>query len=156
MHQVKAMDKVGQEMKYTSGKIFIDTNILIYSIDKNDYQKLETSRLVISELTQHQAAVISTQVINEFYVVATKKLKSDALAVKRLISSFNQFEIVNPDIEIIKDAIDISILNKISYWDALILSSALSAKCNSVYSEDMNDGQLINGIKIINPFSKAK
>lgn len=152
MPRVIVRGKIGRGMKYINGKVLIDTNILVYSIDNKDKKKQKISRSLIANLHGQDKGVISTQVINEFYVVATKKLKSDPFTVKQLMTRF-QFEIVNPDLEIIKDAIDISILNKISYWDALIISSATSAKCKSILSEDLNDGQVINGIKIMNPFN---
>ena len=134
------------------GKIFIDTNILVYSLDENDKNKKNKSRSILNEVYKMQNGVISTQVINEFFVVTTKKLKADPLLIKQIIGRLEYMEIVNADLEIIKDAIDISILNKLSYWDSLIISCAASAKCSSLYTEDLNNNQLVLGIRIINPF----
>jgi predicted nucleic acid-binding protein len=134
------------------GKIFIDTNILIYSLDNFNPEKKEMSRALIRDLIKNQTPVISTQIIQEFYVVATKKLDLDSLIIKQVINTFEQFEIVQINFEYIKDAIDISILNKLSFWDALVLTAAKSAKCSYLYSEDLNSGQIVKGIKIINPY----
>lgn len=133
-------------------KIFIDTNILIYSIDKFDKSKQKKARALLKEIAVSDTGVISTQVLQEFYVAATKKLNAAPLIVKEIIIGFEKFEVVQITIEIIKDAMDISLLNKISYWDALIIASAETAKCTALITEDLNAGQIIRGVKIINPF----
>ena len=97
--------------------------------------------------------VISTQVLQEFYVAATKKLKADPVIVKDIMRSFENFEIVTITPTIINDAIDCSILNVLSFWDALIVSAAGYAKCAKLWSEDLNTGQVIRGVKIENPFN---
>lgn len=133
-------------------KIFIDTNILIYSMDHNDREKMEKSRELLKGLTKSGNGVISTQVLQEFYVTATKKLNSDSMIVKEIMRSFENFEIVSVSLPIIKQAIDCSVLNTISFWDALIISAAESARCTQVWTEDLNNGQVIQGVKVINPF----
>jgi predicted nucleic acid-binding protein len=132
-------------------KIFIDTNILIYCIDKFDKSKQKKARTLLKEITLEDAGVISTQVLQEFYVAATKKLNADPLIVKEIINSFEKFEVVQITVEMIKDAIDVSLLNKISFWDSLIVVSAETAKCTALITEDLNAGQIIKGVKIINP-----
>lgn len=133
-------------------KFFIDTNILIYSIDKFDKSKQKKARALLKEIAVSDTGVISTQVLQEFYVAATKKLNAAPLIVKEIINGFEKFEVVQITVEIIKDAIDVSLLNKISYWDALIIASAETAKCTALITEDLNAGQIIRGVKIINPF----
>lgn len=133
-------------------KIFIDTNILIYSIDKFDKSKQKKARALLKEIAVSDTGVISTQVLQEFYVAATKKLNAAPLIVKEIINGFEKFEVVQITLEIIKDAIDVSLLNKISYWDALIIASTETAKCTALITEDLNAGQIIRGVKIINPF----
>ncbi len=133
-------------------KVFIDTNILIYSIDKFDKIKLKKARKFLKETSSENTVVISTQVIQEFYVAATKKLNANPHIIKEIVKNFEKFEIVQINIEMIKDAIDTSILNQISFWDALIIISAEISKCQILYTEDLNQSQLIRGVKIINPF----
>jgi predicted nucleic acid-binding protein len=134
-------------------KVFVDTNILVYSMDKHDLKKMKKSRSMLKKLKKEMQGVISTQVLQEFYVVATKKLKADPITVKDIIRSFENFEIVTITPSIINDAIDCSILNVISFWDALIISAAEYAKCDKLWTEDLNTGQVIRGVKIVNPFN---
>ena len=134
-------------------KVFVDTNILVYSMDKHDLLKMKKSRSMLKKLKREMHGVISTQVLQEFYVVATKKLKADPITVKDVIRSFENFEIITITPTIIEDAIDCSILNMISFWDALIVSAAESAKCSQLWTEDLNTGQIIRGVKVVNPLS---
>jgi predicted nucleic acid-binding protein len=132
-------------------KVFVDTNILVYSMDKHDLQKMKKSRSILKKLKKDMHGVISTQVLQEFYVVATQKLKADPITVKDIIRSFENFEIITITPAIIENAIDCSILNMISFWDALIVSAAESAKCSQLWTEDLNTGQIIRGVKVVNP-----
>lgn len=144
--------KPGQEMSFTVSKVFIDTNILVYTMDRKDSGKQETARKYLKNLVDNHFPVLSTQVVQEFYVVATKKLKADPVVVKNIIHNFHNMELVNIDLELIEQAIDISILSQISFRDSLIIAAAEKANCGFVISEDLNAGQLYRGIKLINPF----
>lgn len=132
-------------------KIFVDTNILVYSMDNNDPIKKEKCRNVLKKIGEEHIGVISTQVLQEFYVTATKKLKVDPFITKNILHSFEHFEIVTITVEIVKEAIDCSILNQISFWDALIMTAAESSKCDQVWTEDLNHGQIVRGVKVHNP-----
>lgn len=133
-------------------KIFFDTNILVCSVDKFNKQKQKKARLLLKEAANENAVVISTQVLQEFYVTAVKKLNANPLVVKEIINSFEKFDIIAVTVEMIKDAVDISLLNKISFWDALIVVSAEAAKCSALLTEDLSSGQIIKGVKVVNPF----
>ena len=135
-----------------TSKAFIDTNILVYALDMHDMKKQQVCRGLLKSLTQNSTGVLSTQVLQEFYVTATKKLGVDPLATKDILISFERFEIVVNTPQIIKEAIDCSIINTISFWDALIVVSAENAKCDMILTEDLNQGQIIRGVKIENPF----
>lgn len=132
-------------------KIFIDTNIFVYTIDNYNPGKKSKCRKLLKNIVKNHKAVISTQVIQEFYVVGTTKLDLDPILVKNILHKFENIEIVVVDIALIKEAIDISILNKLSFWDALIIAAADSAKCENLYTEDLTHGQIIRGVKIENP-----
>lgn len=132
-------------------KIFIDTNILVYSMDDFDLEKKEKSRLLLRSLTKDFNGVISTQVMQEFYVAATRKLCVDPLMAKNILHSFERFEIIVVSPNLIKEAIDCSIINQLSFWDSLIIVSAESANCKEIWTEDLNNGQIIRGVKIENP-----
>ena len=132
-------------------KVFIDTHILIYSMDEFDQIKRKKCRFLLKSAVKDLQAVISTQIMQEFYVTATKKLGADPLLVKDILHSFEHFEIVMVNPAIIYDAIDCGILNRISFWDALIVVTAESARCEKIWTEDLNDGQIIRGVRIENP-----
>lgn len=136
-----------------SGKIFLDSNILVYAEDAGSAGKQRKSRDVIARLAQLGDGVISTQVLQEFYVAATKKLGVAPLAAKGVLKTFSMFETVQVSPQLIHEAIDCSILNVLSFWDALVLASAASAGCSTVYSEDLNAGQIILGVKVENPLA---
>ncbi len=132
-------------------KIFIDTNILVYCMDSFDLAKRDRCRMLLKTLTNDLRGVISTQVMQEFYVAATKKLGADALLVKDILHYFERFETVIITPSLIKEAIDCSIINRLSFWDALIVVAAESAHCEKLWSEDLNDGQIIRGVGVDNP-----
>ena len=132
-------------------KIFIDTNIIVYSIDFGNIEKRDKCRAVLREVNENYTGVISTQVLQELYVAGTKKLGVDPLVMKGILRSLQHFEAVLVSPDIIEKAIDCSILNRISFWDSLIVASAESAKCEELWTEDLNPGQIINGVKIVNP-----
>jgi len=134
-----------------AGKVFLDTNILVYAQDQDSPVKRRRSREVIAALAQSGTGVISTQVLQEFYVTVTRKLGVAPLATKRVLQTFKIFEIVQASPDLIERAIDCSVLNTISFWDALIVAAAASSGCAIVYSEDLNPGQTIQGVRVENP-----
>jgi len=133
-------------------KIFIDTNILVYAMDRHDPMKREICRSILRSISNSNCGVISTQVIQEFYVTATKKLGIGEIVAKDIIHSFSMFETIVITPELIDRAIDCQILNRLSFWDALIMATAESAICEKIWTEDMNHGQVIHGVRIVNPF----
>jgi predicted nucleic acid-binding protein len=132
-------------------KVFIDTNILVYSLDRFDPIKQKKCRSLLKRLTDDFQGVISTQVMQEFYVTTVKKLGADPLLIKDILHAYERFETVIITTETIRDAIDCSIINRLSFWDALIVVAAESARCEKLWSEDLNDGQVIRGVQIENP-----
>ncbi|MBI2440216.1 MAG: PIN domain-containing protein [Lentisphaerae bacterium] len=133
-------------------KTFIDTNMLVYSIDRHNPRKQRQARILLTQLERERTGVISTQVMQEFYVAAVKKLNVEPLNAKAMLEALTFFEIVIVDIGQIRNAIDCSILNRISFWDSLIIASAERSRCFRVWSEDFNHGQILRGVTIVNPF----
>ncbi len=134
-----------------SGKTFLDTNILVYAVDQDSPAKQEASRTAIESVASDGSGVISTQVMQEFYVAATRKLGMPPLAAKAVLKTFAVFEIVQVTPELIQDAIDCSVLSVLSFWDALIMAAASSAGCRRAFTEDLNVGQTVLGVEIENP-----
>ena len=132
-------------------KVFLDTNIFVYSLDQSDSGKRKKCRNLIKSLTDENSGVISTQVLQELYVAATAKLGADPLLVKDIIRSLERLETVVVSPTLIKEAIDCSLINRLSFWDALIVVTAESAHCEILWTEDLNHGQVIRGVLIENP-----
>jgi predicted nucleic acid-binding protein len=146
------MEKNGKGKSFTVPKIFLDTNILVYTVDKHEKKKQTLARYIVKNVVEKEMPVISTQVLQEFYSATTTKLKLDKLTAKNIMHNFHHIEIVQIDLELIEQGIDISVLSQISFWDGLIIAAAEQANCSFIYSEDLNNSQTIRGIKIINPF----
>ena len=137
-----------------SDKYFIDSNILVYAHDSAEQIKSGIARKIMLDGILNENIVLSTQVLIEFYVTVTLKIKkklSPDIAQKE-ITLLKCLRIIEIDIDIILDAIKIQKNNKLSYWDSLIIASAKRSGAGIIYSEDLNPGQVIDSIKIINPF----
>jgi predicted nucleic acid-binding protein len=132
-------------------KVFLDTNILVYSLDPSDAGKRKKCRSLIKNLIGENRGVISTQVMQEFYVAATAKLGADPLLIKDILRSLERFETIVVSPTLIREAVDCAIINRVSFWDALIVVSAESAHCEILWTEDLNHGQVIRGVRIENP-----
>ena len=134
-------------------KCFLDTNILVYMESPKEAEKQHKARQLFNRLTSNGLSVISTQCLQEFYNVTTKRLFLDRLEMKELIHTFEYaLEIVQVTPQLIEDAIDINIETQFSFWDSLIIAAAIYADCDILYSEDLNNGQIVRGVTIKNPF----
>lgn len=137
-----------------SDKIFIDTNILVYAYDLDAGIKHETASKTVSELWETKSAIISTQVLQEFYITLTKKIPKPLAGntVRGIIMSYLSWEIIVNEPKLILQASEIEETYKISFWDALIVAAAFSGNAGTILTEDLNHGQYIEGILINNPF----
>jgi len=133
-------------------KIFLDTNILVYTLDGHDSEKQAGARSIVRNVVEDQLPVISTQVLQEFYSASTTKLKVDPMITKNIVHNLGNMEVVPVDLTTIEQGIDISVLFRLSFWDGLIISAAEQARCALIFSEDLNDGQTVRGVRIVNPF----
>ena len=135
------------------GKIFLDSNILVYFVDEHDSKKQKIAEKLIKNSVEMKTGVLSTQSLQEFYSVVTRKSLCSKEQAKTIVEKFkNTLPITQISVSHILKAIDISIQTQFSFWDSLIVSAAHSSGCVIVYSEDMSHNQLVNGVKIINPF----
>ena len=138
-----------------SGKTFIDTNILVYSVDQSPAEKDKHAQAVELLAAQPDALAISTQVLQEFYVVTTRKLKqplSEERAAAALLG-LARLTVVSVDTTLVLAAADTSRTARLSLWDSLIIEAASRAGCDRVLSEDLNAGQIVHGVRIENPFA---
>ena len=136
----------------SGGKAFLDTNVLVYAQDLDAPHKRERSRQLITEMAASGRGVISTQALQEYYVTATRKMGVAPLAAKSVVQSFRMFEVVQLSPDLIEQAIDRSVLSQLSFWDALIVAASAASGCTTIYSDDLNAGQVIGGVKVVNPF----
>ena len=99
--------------------------------------------------------LLSTQVLQEFYVAVTRKLARplDAAAAAETVSSFAELPLVQIDSELILSAIHRSRNNQLSFWDVLIVQAAIEGHASTLYSEDMRDGEMLDSLRVVNPFS---
>jgi predicted nucleic acid-binding protein len=143
-------------MNYTKGKFFVDTNLLVYAYDSSAGKKWKTSLEILSLLWTHRTGVISTQVIQELFVSLTQKVKNPIRPemAKEIISDLVQWPLVVNDGKNILRAIDLQIKYHLSFWDSLILQAAITSKSEFLLSEDFQDGQVIESVTIVNPFSR--
>ena len=140
----------------TSSRAFVDTNVLVYSASARRASKRDIARRLLGTLAATKSVVISTQVLQEFYVVATRKGTLTPHLGRQMIGLFReQFEVAVVTPDRILEAIDCSILNQISFWDALLIASASAANCEELWTEDLNPNQTISGVRIVNPFAEA-
>ena len=131
---------------------FLDTNILVYSDDPRDPHKNRIAMELIGDHMRGRKGVVSLQVLQEYFNTATGKLKLTAEMAKKRVELFSLFQVVEPTLSDILAAIDLHRLHGFSYWDALILHSARLAGCSVLLTEDMQHGQVVNGVRIVNPF----
>jgi predicted nucleic acid-binding protein len=134
-------------------KTFLDTNILVYTVDEHDQVRNKRARELLEMVHHSGQGVISTQVLQEFYVAVTRKLHVAPLVAKQLIDALPPMEVVAVDVSMVREAIDTSILNQISFWDALIVVAARKARCSELWTEDLNPGQSILSVTIRNPIA---
>jgi predicted nucleic acid-binding protein len=133
-------------------RTFIDTNVLLYADDPRDPAKHQRALILIKQHLSLRSGVVSLQVLQEYFVNATGKLKLDADLAKRRVEVFAKFQVAEPTVADVLSAIDIHRLHSLSFWDSLILQCAKQAGCRVLLSEDMQHGQVIDGVRIVNPF----
>jgi len=133
-------------------RTFLDTNILIYADDLDGGDKREVARGILRDALTTAGGVVSTQVLQEFFVIATRKLGIDAEITRRKVALVAQMDLVQVRLDLILGAIDLHRLHHLSFWDALIVKGAASAGCTRLLTEDLQDGQVIDGVRVSNPF----
>jgi predicted nucleic acid-binding protein len=132
---------------------FADTNILLYTISR-DPQELEKAARA-RELLASRDVALSVQVLQEFYVQATRESRADRLTHEQatsLVAAFRRFPVQETTVGVMLSAMSTRQRFGVSYWDAAILEAARALDCDVVLSEDMSDGQDYAGIRVENPF----
>jgi len=134
---------------------FVDTNILIYAHDLDAGVKRERAMAKLRELWESGSGRLSVQVLQEFYVNATQKLATPIARsmAREVIKTYGVWVHHTTTVETVTRATELAELARISFWDALIVASAEEVDAEELLSEDLNDGQAIAGIKVVNPLA---
>jgi len=129
---------------------FLYTNVLAYAFD----DRSPTKRDIARDLLSHATFATSAQVLGELYVTLTRKLATPVPpdVARQVIGELQVLPVVATSTSLVAGGIDTSIRFQISYWDALIIEAAVASGCSTLLSEDLNDGEVIKGVRIINPF----
>ncbi|WP_419924090.1 PIN domain-containing protein [Candidatus Poriferisocius sp.] len=135
---------------------FVDTNVLLYAIGASSEDSAKRSRSL--ELLEEGDLALSVQVVQEFYVQATRPSRPDAITAKQALNfleAIDSFPVEPATENIFREAVAIGERFRLSYWDSAILAAARAAGCEAIYSEDMSPEQDYNGIRVINPFENV-
>jgi predicted nucleic acid-binding protein len=135
-------------------RTFIDTNVLVYADDAAPSSKAKRRRAaaVLEELIGGGNAVLSTQVLQEYFSIATRKLGVTAKAARSRVELFAALDVVRIEPELVLAAIDLHQLRQISFWDALVVRAAVAGGCRRLLTEDLSDGESYDGVRVQNPF----
>ncbi len=132
---------------------FFDTNVLVYCDDAAAPDKQNAAISVFQEHQRLNTAVLSLQVLQEYFVTVTRKLGLAADLAQRKVELLSHCRLVYFTAKDVIAAIELHRLNRLSFWDAMIVHAARVAGCAVLYSEDLHDGSVIGGVRVINPFA---
>ena len=138
-----------------SGKAFVDTNVLIYAHDADGGEKHEVAKGLLRELWLERTGVLSTQVLQEFYVNATRKIRQPLPkpAARSVVNTYAAWCVDGITPADVATAFQIEDDSRIGFWDALIVAVAARSGARRLLSEDLSAGQVIAGVTIVNPFA---
>jgi predicted nucleic acid-binding protein len=133
---------------------FVDTNVLIYAHDVSAGEKHVRAQELVRDLWQSEEGCLSIQVLQEFYVNVTQKVARPlpAEAASQIIADLSAWEVHCPGVQDLLDAIRLQERYRISFWDAMILASAVQLRCQVLWSEDLNPGQVYGRVQVQSPF----
>lgn len=137
-----------------SARCFVDTNILMYAHDSSTGAKHERALTLVEELWQDRSGVVSTQVLQELAVNLRKKAQKplDAKGARDVVADYLTWHVVVNNGESILEALDLESRYRVSFWDALVLQAAQASGAETLYSEDLSDGQRYGSVRVVNPF----
>jgi predicted nucleic acid-binding protein len=133
---------------------FLDTNILVYAHDRSAGKKHELAKALVQKLWDTGNGCLSIQVLQEFYVTVTRKVPQPVPfdTAARIISDLGFWRIHAPEAKDVLGAIDLQQRYQLSFWDAMVVWSAAELGCRVIWSEDLNPGQVYDGVRLQNPF----
>lgn len=140
-----------------SDRSFVDTNVLVYAVDDADPAKRDAAREILGDPVRAASLVVSTQVLAEFYAVVTRRLETPlpAAEAERAVHRLSGLAVASLDAGTVTAAVSRAAVGGISIWDSLIVQAAIESGCAVLLSEDLQDGALIDGVRVENPFRDA-
>ncbi len=133
---------------------FVDTNILVYAHDRSAGRKHELARELVSHLWETRQGCLSVQILQEFFVIVTRKV-AQPLKVEEaaeILRDLSFWRIHTPTAQDVLGAIDLQLQTHTSFWDAMVVHSAICLGCQVIWSEDLSDGQVYGRVRVKNPF----
>ncbi len=136
---------------------FVDTNILIYAEDRDAGARHEVARDLLLGLWDSKEGVLSVQVLQEFYVNVTRKLKKPLSSTKArdIVEEYLTWTIVENTKTLLLSAMALQHDAQLSFWDAMIVQAAIDSRCEKLFTEDLNAGQRFGSLTLVNPFKKG-
>ena len=138
-------------------KIFVDTNVLVYLRDASEPDKQQRAQAWMTQLWESKTGCTSVQVLNEYYVTVTRKL-SATLPINDARSDINDLQewpVASLDNALLNSVWTVEDRYGLSYWDSLVVAAAHSMGCSHLLTEDLQDGQVLDGLIVVNPFSHS-
>lgn len=139
-----------------STRSFIDTNVLVYAEASDAPVKQRIALALLKGLYEEGCGVLSTQVLQEYCNVALKRLKLPAHYVRSQLALYEQFEVVQVTPDIIRAGLDLHQTRSVSFFDSIVLASAHLSGCSVIWTENLNTGEVVNGVTISNPFDSSR
>lgn len=139
-----------------TARYFLDTSVLVHADDLDSKERGVKAREIVEHALVSGNGVVSTQVLQEYFVIATRKLGIDAAMARRRIELISTLEVVQVRVDLILRAIDLHRLHQLSFWDALVLQCAAAAGCARLLTEDLQDGRSYEGVRVENPFAASR
>lgn len=138
----------------TTGPVFVDSNILVYAHDLDAGAKRPVAAALLERLWEAQSGALSIQVLQEFYVNVTRKIPQPVARAqaREILRQYRPWIRKETTVATVLRASEISEVARISFWDALVVASAEEAECTELATEDLAHGQIIAGVRIVNPF----
>jgi predicted nucleic acid-binding protein len=138
-----------------SAEVFVDTNILVYANDHRAGAKHERAKQVLKSIWERKNGATSTQVLQEFYSTVTRKIPNplSCFEARRMVSKYRGWTIYRSNVDDILLASELAEHGRFSFWDALVVQSALGCGADVLLTEDLHDGLRINSLVVQNPFA---
>lgn len=133
---------------------FVDTNVLVYAHDLSAKQKHQRAKALFREMWEARTGCLSIQVLQEFYVSVTRKVAKPlpSQSAAQIIADLSTWEVFSPGVDDVLTAIQLQVRYQLSFWDSMIITAASQLGCQTVWSEDLNPGQVYGGVVVTNPF----